>query len=244
MATGERRCSTIGQFWPKIGHLADVSNVALRDRHAQPIRAPDHEGARFVTTLIADLAMSLDGFVADTNDNANELFGWYFGGDVEVPTPKPGFSFRAPEPSARVLREGISGLGALIGGRRYFDLADAWGGNHPMGVPTFIVTHSVPDGWPRADSNISFVTDGLDSAVEQAKAAAGDDKFVGVATPSIIQQLLNDGQLDAIHVNLVPVLLGAGVPFFANLADAPVRLSDPEVVESKGVTHLTYTVLK
>jgi dihydrofolate reductase len=113
-----------------------------------------------------------------------------------------------------------------------------------MGVPTFIVTHSVPDGWPRADSNISFVTDGLDSAVEQAKAAAGDDKFVGVATPSIIQQLLNDGQLDAIHVNLVPVLLGAGVPFFANLADAPVRLSDPEVVESKGVTHLTYTVLK
>jgi hypothetical protein len=73
---------------------------------------------------------------------------------------------------------------------------------------------------------------------------AGDDKFVGVATPSIIQQLLNDGQLDAIHVNLVPLLLGAGVPFFANLADAPVRLSDPEVVESKDVTHLTYTVLK
>jgi dihydrofolate reductase len=73
----------------------------------------------------------------------------------------------------------------------------------------------VPDGWPRAGSNIRFVTDGLDSAVGQAKAVAGNDKFVGVATASIIQQLLNDGQLDAIHVNLVPVLLGAGVPFFA-----------------------------
>ena len=60
-----------------------------------------------MTTLIADLAMSLDGFVADTNDNPHELFGWYFGGDVEVPTPKPGFSFRAPEPVLGCLREGI-----------------------------------------------------------------------------------------------------------------------------------------
>ena len=197
-----------------------------------------------MTTMIADLAMSLDGFVADTEDNPSELFGWYFGGDVEVPTPKPGFSFRAPEPSARVLREGISNIGALIGGRRYCDLADAWGGNHPMGVPTYIVSHSVPDGWPRADSNITFVTDGLDSAVQQARAAAGDDKFVGVASPNIIQQLLDKGQIDAIHVNLVPVLLGAGVPFFANLAQTPVRLTDPEVVESTGVTHLTFTVLK
>ena len=197
-----------------------------------------------MTTLIADLAMSLDGFVADPNDSADELFGWYFGGDVEVPTPQPGFSFRAPEASARVLREGMSNLGALIGGRRYFDLANGWGGNHPMGVPTFIVSHSVPDGWPREDSNIRFVTDGVDSAVEQAKAAAGDDKFVGVATPDIIQQLLNKGLIDRLHVNLVPVLLGAGVPFFANLANAPVRLSDPDVVESKGVMHLTYDVLK
>ena len=196
-----------------------------------------------MTTLIADLAMSLDGFVAETNDNANELFGWYFGGDVEVPTPKPGFSFRAPEPSARVLRDGIESIGALIGGRRYFDLAEGWGGNHPMAVPTLIVSHSVPDGWPRPDSNIQFVTDGLESAVAQAKAAAGD-KFVGVASPNVIQQLLNAGQIDVIHVNLVPVLLGAGVPFFANLADTPVRLADPEIIESKGVTHLTYNVIK
>jgi dihydrofolate reductase len=170
------------------------------------------------------------------------LFGWYFGGDVEVATPQPGFSFRAPEASARVLREGIESIGAILGGRRYFDLADGWGGNHPMAVPTFIVTHRVPDGWPRPDSNIQFVTDGLDSAVEQATAAAGD-KFVGVASPNIIQQLLNAGQLDVLHVNLVPVLLGAGVPFFANLADTPVRLADPEVITSQGVTHLTYNVI-
>jgi dihydrofolate reductase len=193
--------------------------------------------------LIADLAMSLDGFVADPADNASELFGWYFGGDVEVPTPKPGFAFMAPEPSARVLREGIASVGAIIGGRRYFDLADGWGGTHPMAVPTFIVTHSVPDGWPRPESNIRFVTDGLDNAVEQAKSAAGT-KDVAVASPNVIQQLLNSGKLDTIHVNLVPVLLGAGVPFFADLASTPVRLSGPDVVESTGVTHLTYRVVK
>jgi dihydrofolate reductase len=196
-----------------------------------------------MSNLVADLAMSLDGFVADTNDNANELFGWYFGGDVEVPTPQPGFSFRAPEPSAGVLREGIASVGAILGGRRYFDLADGWGGNHPMGVPTFIVTHSVPDGWPRPDSNVRFVTDGLDSAVAQAKAAAGG-KDVAVASPNVIQQLLDRGEIDAIHINLVSVLLGAGVPFFGNLTSAPVRLDGPDVVESTGVTHLTYRVVK
>lgn len=196
-----------------------------------------------MATLTADLAMSLDGFVADTNDNASELFGWYFGGEVEVPTPKAGFSFHAPAPSAQVLRDGLATVGALIGGRRYFDLAEGWGGNHPMGLPTFIVTHSVPDGWPRPDSNVRFVTDGLASAVEQAKQAAGG-KIVGVTTPNIIQQLLNSGELDAIHVNLVPVLLGTGVPFFANLAESPVRLDGPDVVESTGVTHLTYRVIK
>jgi dihydrofolate reductase len=197
-----------------------------------------------MTKLIADMAMSIDGFVADPNDDASELFGWYFGGDVEVPTPKPGFSFMAPEPSARVLRDGISGIGAILGGRRYFDLAEGWGGYHPMGVPTFIVTHNVPDGWPRPDSNVRFVTDGLDSAVAQAKAAAGPDKFVAVATPNVVRQLLDAGELDELHVNLVPVVLGAGVPFFAGLAKTPVRLDDPDVVESSGVTHLSYRVRK
>jgi dihydrofolate reductase len=196
-----------------------------------------------MATLIADLSMSLDGFVADSDDNPNELFGWMFGGDVAVPTANPAVTFQSPEASARMIREVFSDLGAVIGGRRYFDLAGGWGGTHPTGVPTFIVTHSVPEGWPRPDSNISFVTDGLDRAVEQAAAAAGD-KLVAVASPNIIQQLLNDGRLDAIHVNLVPVLLGEGVAFFANLANAPVPLDGPEIIESKGVTHLTYTVVK
>ena len=78
----------------------------------------------------------------------------------------------------------------------------------------------------------------------RAGRAVAGDKLVAVASPNIIQQLLNNGRLDALHVNLVPVLLGEGVPFFANLANAPSGSTALEIIESKGVTHLTYTVVK
>jgi dihydrofolate reductase len=172
-----------------------------------------------------------------------ELFGWMFGGEVAVPTANPDVTFHTPEPSARMIREVFGELGALIGGRRYFDLAGGWAGTHPAGVPTFIVTHNIPHGWPRPNSNIRFVTDGLDSAVEAATTTAAD-KLVAIASPNIIQQLLNRGLLHAVHINLVPVLLGEGVPFFASLANAPVRFQGPEVIESNGVTHLTYRIVK
>lgn len=192
-----------------------------------------------MATVIANMSMSLDGFVADTADGTEQLFGWYFGGDVEV-----GPFRTSSEGSAAHLREAFDRVGAVVCGRRSFDLAHGWGGNHPMGVPTFIVTHRVPDGWPRADSNISFVTDGLESAVEQAKAAAGE-KWVGVATPDLTRQCLDLGLLDGIAVDVVPVLLGAGVPFFADLKNAPVQLAGPtKVVEGTGVTHLCYDVRK
>ena len=95
-----------------------------------------------------------------------------------------------------------------------------------MGVPVFVLTHEPPADWRPDGSSITFVTDGIESAVAQAKAAAGD-KVVGVATPSVSRQCLDAGLLDAIHVNVVPVLLGAGVPFFSDLAHAPVELEDP-----------------
>ena len=110
-----------------------------------------------------------------------------------------------------------------------------------MGVPVFVVTHSIPDGWPRDDSSMVFVTDGIESAVKQASAAAGD-KLVGVASANVAQQILDAGLLDAIRVNLVPVLLGEGIPFFQQLSNKPVQLEDPRVVEGTGVTHLYYRV--
>jgi dihydrofolate reductase len=99
----------------------------------------------------------------------------------------------------------------------------------------------VPEGWPRDDAPFTFVTDGIESAVAQAKALAGE-KDVAVATPTITQQCLNAGLLDAISVDLVPVLLGEGIPFFATLRNAPVMLEDPVVTEGTRVTHLYYRV--
>lgn len=194
-----------------------------------------------MTQVIADMAMSIDGFVADTDDRTDALFGWYFGGDVEVPTGTPGFAFRTSEASARILREGIENVGAIVGGRRYYDIAGGWGGRHPMNVPAFIVTHEPPAEVPGEPGAFTFVTDGVESAIRQAKEAAGD-RWVAVATPTIVRQCLDAGLLDALNVNLVPVVMGSGVPFFAELASAPIRLSDPVVSEGVGVTHLRYAV--
>jgi dihydrofolate reductase len=195
-----------------------------------------------MATVIAEMSMSLDGFVATPSDGVEEVFDWYMSGDVEVPTAKPDFTFTTREVSAAEIRDTQAKVGAMLHGRRTFEAANWWGGIHPMGVPAFVVTHSIPDGWPpHPDTTVTLVTDGLESAVEQAKAAAGD-KVVSVGAASIAQQCLNAGLLDGIRVNLAPVLLGEGIPFFANLENTPVWLDGPRVVAGEAVTHLEYRV--
>jgi dihydrofolate reductase len=193
--------------------------------------------------VVAEMSMSLDGFVADKSDDVQELFGWYGNGEVEVPTAVPQFTFKVSPASAEHLRPAFSGaVGALICGRRIFDQTQGWGGHHPLGAPVFCVSHSVPEGWPREDSPTTFHGDVFE-ALSAAQAVAGD-RIVAVATPTITRQLLNAGLLDEIVVSQVPVLLGAGIPFFAGLTKAPIHLGDPTVVQGTGVTHLTYPVLK
>ena len=193
--------------------------------------------------VVALMSMSLDGYVADENDGVAEVFDWYFSGDVEVPTASAtsDMTFRVSPPSAEHLTGLVAEIGAMLTGRRTFDVADGWGGQHPWDVPAFIVTHQVPEGWPRPGSTIQFVTDGIESAVAQARSAAGD-KSVGVHGADTIQQCLNAGLLDEIHVDLAAVLLGAGVRLFDHLANTPVVLGDPIVVAGVGVTHLRYPV--
>lgn len=193
--------------------------------------------------VVADMSMSLDGFVADPSDEVGPLFDWYSNGEVEVPTADPErWTFRTSEASARYLRESMEAAGVIVAGRRLFDVG-GWAGirEHPWGVPVFVVTHSVPDGWPRADRLFTFVTDGVESAVAQAKAVAGEG-WVGVAGPNVVQQCLNAGLLDEVRVNLVPVLLGRSIPYFDNLSSAPVALEGPTVIQGTGVTHLCYRV--
>ena len=188
--------------------------------------------------LIADMSMSLDGKVATPDDDISRLARWFFDGDTEV---APGAPFRVSEASAELMREALSSVGAIIGGRRYFNLADGWGGRHPMGVPVYVLTHEPPADWP-ADSTIHFVTDGLESAVAQARAAVGD-KDIGIATPGTVRQCLDAGILDELQINLVPVVLGEGLPYFEGIAGA-VELEGPEVIEGIGVTHLRYRVVR
>jgi dihydrofolate reductase len=194
--------------------------------------------------VIADMSMSLDGFIAGKDGRIDKLVGWYFNGDAEVPTANPGVSFRTSEPSAEVIRDALENVGAIVGGRDYFDAANGWGGAHPMGVPAFIVTHRPPpEDWPADNDNIRFVYDGVERAVEEAKAVAGE-KSVALATPTVTRAAHAAGLLDAISVNLVPVVLGEGVPWLAGIADAPVTLEGPAIVAGTGVTHLTYRVVR
>ena len=197
-----------------------------------------------MSKLIAIMSMSLDGFVADRNDGVAEVFDWYMhSGDVEVHTGgSDPMTFRVSEPSARHIREVTSGLGAVLTGRRTFEVADGWGGNHAWG-PAFVLTHQIPDGWPRPGSTVHFVTDGLESAVRQAKAAAGG-RSVGVHGADTIRQLLNAGLLDEISIDVAALLLGSGVRLFDGLDRTPSVLGNPSVTAGVGVTHLRYPVHK
>jgi len=112
-----------------------------------------------------------------------------------------------------------------------------------LDVPVFVLGGSVPQEWVYEGSPFTFVTDGLESAVEQAKAVAGD-KGVGVGAASIVQQCIKAGLLDEIHLDLVPVLLGGGVSLFDHLGIGPIDLECMRVIEGTGVTHLTYRVIK
>jgi dihydrofolate reductase len=197
-----------------------------------------------MSKIIAIMTMSLDGYVADENDGVADVFDWYVhSGNVEFHTGgSDPMTFKVSEASAEHLRGLTSELGAMLTGRRTFEVADGWGGNHAWG-PAFVLTHEVPDGWPRPDSTVHFVTDGIASAVNQAKAAAGA-KSVAVHGADLIQQLLNAGLLDEIQVDIAAVLLGSGVRLFDHLARTPAVLGSPRVIAGVGVTHLRYPVRK
>jgi dihydrofolate reductase len=197
------------------------------------------------------LTMSLDGFIAGPNDGPGQplgeggmrLFDWYSSGDTDYEMPGTEMVFRVSQQSAELLREAHTKMGAFVTGRRTFDITNGWGGSPPLGVPTFVVTHTIPQDWVYEESPFTFVTDGVESAVEKAREVAGD-KTVAVGAASIAQQCIRAGLLDEIHVDLVPVLLGNGVRLFDHLGTEPIELESTSVIEAPGVTHLTFRVVK
>ena len=147
-----------------------------------------------------------------------------------------------PDASMPIVQEWMREGGAIISGRRTFDIANGWKDGHPIDVPIFVVTHRAPtDGeW---SPQVSFVTDGVDRALELAQEVAGD-RNVSVGGASVGQQLLRAGKLDEIQVSLVPLLLGGGVRLFDHLGADPIVLEQTRVIESEGVTHLRYRVVR
>lgn len=197
------------------------------------------------------LSMSLEGFVAGPNDGppdkplgegGERLFAWYFSGNIDFRMPGGGPAFKLSPASVELLRVMYPTVGALVTGRRTFDITNGWGGNPPLAVPAFVVTHAVPQEWVYGGSPFTFVTDGVESAIPQAKAAAGD-KNVSVGAASAARQAIEAGLLDEIHIDLVSVLLGGGVHSFEHLGTGPIDLERTRVIEASSVTHLTFRVL-
>jgi dihydrofolate reductase len=189
--------------------------------------------------------MSLDGFIAGPNDGPGNPLG--DGGDalfqwMRVDREAYGTEnfINPPERSQVVVDEWYADSGAIVSGRRTWEIANGWGGRHPLGVPFFVLTHDPPDVDPGEGS---FVTDGIESALEQARAVAGDKK-VALCAADVAQQYLAAGLLDEIQVSLVPLLLGGGVRLFDQAKTGPIALEQTRVIESDGVTHLDYRVVR
>jgi len=189
-----------------------------------------------VTKVTAAHSMSLDGFIDSTR-----LHDWLTAGDTPSRV-NPAFTMSAP--SARFFDEGVSGCGAVIAGRRTYDVSQAWDGRGPMqGLPLFVVTHRVPDLVPPGQPPYTFVTTGIKDAVAQAAtAAAGRD--VVLMGASIVQQCLAAGLLDELIISLVPMMLGHGVRLLDNLTPATAKFNLAGVIDAPGVTHLTYHIVK
>jgi dihydrofolate reductase len=201
--------------------------------------------------VTSGLTMSLDGFIAGPNDgpehplgeNGMRLFDWYGSGDTEYVVPSGGMTFKVSPQSAEMLLGVFSSIGAIVTGRRTFDITNGWGGRHPLDVPIVVLTHTVPDGWDYEGSPFTFVTYGVENAVEKARELAGE-KDVAVGAASLVQQCLRAGLLDEVHVDIVPVLLGGGVRMFDNLGPEHIELERTEIIEAPDVTHMTFRVVR
>ena len=200
-----------------------------------------------MSKVVIDMTMSLDGFVAGPNDGKEHplgthggahLFDWYFSGREEYRDPL----FRpAPGANRDEVERMYAESGAFIFGRRTYEITNGWDGRHPVnGAPTFVLTRSPPASYPRGPSNLTFVTDGIGSAVRQARAVAdGKDIKLGGASPG--KQALAAGLCDEILVDVAPYLLGGGVRLFDALP-AGIRLDKLSVTDGPLATHIRYRV--
>ena len=182
--------------------------------------------------------VSVDGFIADENDNPGPLFDWLTSGDV--PLDESG-QLKVSQVSYDLTRAYWDEIGATVLGRHVFDLTDGWDGTPPGGVPhAVVVSHRpAPEGWP-ADAPFHFV-DSIEAAMTKAQELAGD-RTVEVAAGDVGGQVLAAGLVDEVSMDIAPVVLGAGKRYFGPI-DGQHLLEDPAVViQGHRVLHVRYRV--
>ena len=194
---------------------------------------------------IMGAVVSLDGFIADDNDDVGPLFDWYGNGDVAWSFPGSDDEARSTQASADFMQSMYRGMAANVIGRRVFDLTNGWNGKPAAGEHVFVVTHQPPTDWEHADTAPFTFVDGGEKAIAAARELAGD-RVVDVAAGQIGGQALKLGLIDQVVVNQVPVVFGSGRPFFATGRVAePLRLEKPTtIVPGDRVTHLVYDVTR
>ncbi len=191
--------------------------------------------------VVFDITSSLDGFVAGPNDSPDlpmgegglRLFDWYFSESETSRSPD--------DINPEIREEAAQAVGAIVSGRRTYDQAHGWNGEHPLHVPVFVVTHQPPENVGKF--NGAFVTDGMEHAIKQAQAAAGD-KAVALNSPDIARQALQAGLLDELSLHIVPVLMGSGVRLFDHLGTDHIELECTQATNAKKVIHMTFRVMK
>jgi len=181
-------------------------------------------------------SVSLDGFIADDEDQPGALFDWLLGGDV--PLDESGV-LKVSQTSYDYVRPYWDRIGVTVAGRRVFDLTEGWDGTPPSGIDhVVVVSHRpAPDGWDPA-APFHFV-DGIAAAIERAQELAGD-RLVEVAAGDVGGQAFAAGLVDEVRMDVVPVVIGSGIRYFGSV-DAQHLLGGPErVVPGDGVLHVRY----
>ena len=182
-----------------------------------------------MATVVLGMTMSLDGFINDRNGNVGNLYP-----DM------------AELRETELIHESIRNTGAVIMGRHAYDMAHGDFTGYEYQVPIFIVTHHVPETTAKGENEnlkFHFVGDGIESAIAQAKAAAGDKIVTIIGGANIAQQCINAGVIDEIEVGIVPVLLGGGLHFFEHI-NRQLDLEKIRVLESAGRTDILFRVVK
>ena len=199
--------------------------------------------------VVADITTSLDGFIAGPNDGpevplgegGEQLHQWVY--DLASWREPHGLAGGKTNRDSEVLDEAFKAAGAIVLGRRMFDNAGGWGENPPFHGPVFVLAHHPREPLElQGGTTFTFVTDGIESALEQARAvAAGQDVFVGGGA-DVINQYLAAGLVDDLELHIVPLVLGAGARLFEGVGPA-LTLERVRAVEAPGVTHVKYRVL-